>query len=331
MSVANDCNLPKENNQSRQSVLCGKLFTSENSYLIDSIPVGDLHYLQDHRIAGNVIYPAAGFCMAGIAVHRSLRSLEDKYEPMVLENLKFRRSLALSDHNSVVLRLRYKPGRSEFTVHSDHDDDHSEVTPHAVGMLAGTRAEVPSCDSHFSNLLTSCSEIINVSDFYQRLSQSGLGYGPYFKRIVDARVSRQSDQALTRISCHPELTTTGDQQTRQITLLDCAFQSLAAALDPGHFSLYVPSRIRELRFFDDLEPNLWCYACLTNTTNRAVVGDITIYNVDKRPLMDIRGLSCLKIPPNQIASCDAALDCQGVSSHHNSNLHLQSFSTGLRN
>ena len=107
--------------------------------------------------------------MAGIAVHRALRDSNDQHKPMLLENLKFRRTLSLSGDESAVLRVRYQPQRSEFTVHSDQDDDQGAQTPHALGSLGGTHLEIPERDRNFDRLLMRCSETIDVSDFLPAL------------------------------------------------------------------------------------------------------------------------------------------------------------------
>lgn len=327
MPVANAYSLPKENNSCRQPSVCGQPLAFEKSYWINAVPVSGMDYLRDHRVAGKVIFPAAGFTMAGIAVHQALRVPGDKHKPMALENLKFRRTLSLSDLDTTVLQLSYKPERSEFTVHSGDRDDLDSQTPHAVGMLTDTNPELPDFDSNFDTLFTRCFETIDVSNFYQRLSQSGLDYGPYFKRIVNLRVSRHTGEVVTRLSSHPGL----DMQAQSITLLDCAFQSLAAALETDHFNLYVPARIQALRVYADIEPDLWCYARLTNSSKRAVVGDITIFNTDKRVLTDIQGLRCLKIPQSQIRRCKAAVRWWEKPLQQNNSVHQQFSPTKLRN
>lgn len=323
MSLANVYALPKENNPGPLPVVCGQSLAMEKSCLIDCVPVSDQHYLQDHRVAGKVMYPAAGFVMAGITVHRALRAPASRHKPMVLENLKFRRALSLSSRDKTVLQLSYKPERGEFTVDSGRPDCSGTATLHAVGMLAGSNPELSACDNNLDALFRRCSETISVSHFYQRLSQSGLEYGSFFKRIVYAQVSRDTGEAVTRLSSHPGLTSPANQQARSITLLDGAFQSLAAVLETDQFNLYVPARIRTLRVNAGFEPNLFCYARLEKLTNRSIVGDITIFNAAKRVLLDIRGLSCLRIPQSKIERCNAAVNRQEKSPPENNNVHQQ--------
>ena len=330
MSVANEYALPNKNNSGSQSMVFGQSLAVDKPCLIDSISVSDQHYLKDHRVAGKVIYPAAGFTMAGISVQRALRGSEKKHKPMVLENLKFRRALTLSNCDKAVLQLSYKPERSEFTVDSGRPDNPDMAAPHAVGTLAGSVLKLPPFDSRLDTIFAKCSETIDVSYFYQCLSKSGLDYGPFFKRIAYARVSRDTGEAVTRLSSHPDLRTKANLQARSITLLDGAFQSLAATLETDQFNLYVPARIRALQVNADFEPDLFCYTRLTNSTNRAIIGDITIFNTASRVLLDIRDLRCLRIPQCQIARCNAGVKQQQQSPPENNNVRCQLAATAFR-
>ncbi|MGI9319327.1 MAG: polyketide synthase dehydratase domain-containing protein [bacterium] len=321
MLVAQDCSLPKENRPGHRPVASIKSFTFKKSYWIDSTSVSGLNYLRDHRVGGKIIYPAAGFSMAGIAVHQALPVAEGKPKPIVLEHLKFRRTLSLPDRDTTVLRLNYKPDRGEFTVHSDRSDDPGAMSPHAIGRLAAINLVSQASDTDFDSLFEKCCEEVDVRKFYQRLSRSGLDYGPFFKRIISARVSRHTGEAVTQLTSHPGLATIRDPWAQPITLLDSAFQSLAIALDTDKHHLYVPSRIRELRVYADFEPNLWCYTRILKSTNRAVVGDITLFNALGRPLIQIHGLLCLRIPRNQVAHCNGASELRDSQALRKNNFH----------
>jgi len=294
MSAVKACALATENNEYSRQLTSNQSVDSETLYWIDSVPINEQTYLHDHRVAGKAIYPAAGFSMAGVVVHQALRGSRNNQKTITLKDLKFRRTLSLSDVDPTVLQLSYRPRQDEFAVHSRRRDDSGPLTLHASGRLARTDSASSVSSVELKDMFARCCESVNVANFYQRLDQSGLHYGPFFQRIKLARVSRHTNEAVTRLAIHPELAMIQDLRAQSVTLLDSAFQSLAATLDMDNFELYVPLRIQSLIVHGDLCSDLWCYARLVNVTSRAVIGDITIFDLNGRALIEIRGLHCLR-------------------------------------
>jgi acyl transferase domain-containing protein len=321
MSVAKDCFLSLEKDPDLLPAVAGQSISAEKSLLIDTVPLSGLNYLRDHRVAGKIIYPAAGFAMAGLAVYQALQGSGNTIAPLQLEDIRFRRKLSPCRFGSTILRLEYKPDSSEFAVYSDHRYQFSgsgSAAQHASGKLAASSPKTPVSISDFEILYARCCESVDVNNLYQRLAQSGLNYGPFFRGIVEARISSSTGEAVTRIASHRGLTAIGDPWAQPITLLDSAFQSLAATLDTNNFNLYVPSRIRALRVYSDFEADLWCHAQLTKSSSRVVDGDLTLFNVDRRPILEIKGLRCLKVSLDNVARCHTADDWQQKPAANNS-------------
>jgi len=303
MLVAKDCAFPSKNRPDHQPMASGLSFDLHTSPWIDSFSVNGSGYLRDHRVDGKIIYPAAGFSMSGIAVHQILFGVEAEQQPIVLENLKFRHTLALPGKNPIVLGLSYQPEQREFGVHAISHTEPSNTRQLATGNLSASGSTMSDTRAALDELLERCSKVVDVEDFYHRLGQSGLEYGSFFKRIVGARVSRHTDEAITQLTRHPLLFTHNNHWASSITLLDSAFQSLAVALDTDKNHLYMPSRIRTLTACAEVEQDLWCYTRITKSTNRAVVGDISLFSVQGDPLIEIQGLLCMKIPRAGIEQC----------------------------
>jgi len=269
---------------------------ADKAYSISSFAVIDLNYLRHHRINGQVIYPAAGYSMAGISIHQILNSTQKNLGPLVLQNLKFRKPLSLEEDQTATLQLGYESSNGEFTVLSRGSKNSGQPVKHAVGQI--TESDTPSnqIGSGLDELQGNFKEYRSVDSFYQALRGSGLDYGTFFKRISSIRLNQKQDEALSKLDVHPELTNTSDRWAQRITLLDSAFQSLAATLKAADRNLYIPSRIQTLRILDDFESDLWCHARLVKSTSRSVVGDLTLFDVYGNRCVEISGLHCLKIP-----------------------------------
>ena len=296
MAAAKDCTSTSNKRSGSRPIASGRLIDFKKSYRIDTIPVTGSGYLRDHRVGGKIMYPAAGFSMAGIAVHEALSGSGNKQEAFSLENLKFRHTLTLSEKNSTDLRLSYRPDRSEFSVYGSTDGDTGQEQQLAVGTIAAANSKHSVAEIEINKLVTRFSDVVDVGEFYGRLGRSGLEYGPFFRGITEARTYQGSDESITKLSSHPCLHIFEDPWAQAVTLLDSAFQSLAVTLNIGEEHLYMPSRIRALKVSGKFEPDLWCYTRLVKSTNRAVVGDITLFNSRGKPIVEIDGLLCMKIP-----------------------------------
>lgn len=317
MSVAKDCALALENIQGHQSTASDHSHNIKESSWIDPFSVSGSSYLRDHRVEEKIIYPAAGFSMAGIAVHQALAGAGDKQQAFTLEDLTFRHTLTISRGDSTFLGLSYDPEKSEFAVRCSHDSRSGSPTTFAVGNISRKKPLRSGAQVDLDCLLTRCSNVVDVDGFYQRLSQSGLDYGPFFRRIISARVSGHTGEAVTRLKSHPRLVALTDQWADPITLLDSAFQSLAVALDTNRDHLYMPSRIRALHIHAELEQDLWCHTRLVRSTSRAVVGDITLLNAHGQPLMEIHGLLCMKVPRRSSKYCNSSSEWRNGSTMRN--------------
>ena len=294
--AGNAWDIPKEGAQHTGLLTSYQSSTSESICSIDPVLVRGQSYIKDHRVIGNIIYPAAAFCIAGSKVHQALGGSRNKQRAITLKNLKFRRALLLLPNDSKVLCLSYDSLQNKFAVHTQADDEPFGSTLHTSGSLAHTNVCSPDCQIKVDEILDRCRESLDVADFYQRLHRSGLEYGPYFQRIHCLQVSRSTNEVVARLIAHPDLIADRDPWAHSVTLLDSAFQSLAATLDIDGSELFVPMRIKELHIYGDFYSDLWCYAQKVNSNARTVTGDIRLIDTNGRKIAEIKGLQCLRKP-----------------------------------
>lgn len=269
---------------------------SETPYWVSSVSISRSTYLRDHRVGGQVIYPAAGYGAAALALQRAMRGTRHDTKPIVLEDLEFHRVLPLADSQKVVLRLMYEPNRQEIIVTSRRSGASDTVTQRAIGRWVAPSTESESPRADYGQLFLRCREEVDVARFYQRLRRIGFEYGPLFQCIDRAWVNHSECEALAWLSVRPEIAASNDSWAKSITLLDGAFQTLSVAIAEATVNHYIPVRIRKLRILRELDRDAWCHAQVTRQPSRIFAGDITIFNSNNEPAIEVVGLRYVKLP-----------------------------------
>ncbi|WP_348534427.1 SDR family NAD(P)-dependent oxidoreductase, partial [Kitasatospora sp. GP82] len=150
----------------------GLLFTTRLS--VQSHP-----WLADHVVMGSVLLPGTAFLELAIRAG-------DEVDCDAVEELTLAAPLVLPEHGGVHLQLRVasadENGRRTFTVRSRYEgaDDTSWVR-HATGVLAAR-------EQHAFDLDTSIwpptgAEPVDLAGLYERMADSGFGYGPVFQGL----------------------------------------------------------------------------------------------------------------------------------------------------
>ena len=134
---------------------------------------------------------------------------------------------------------------------------------------------------------------MKASDFYRRLREVGLDFGPAFRGID--RLWRRDGEALARIRSTEAVTHARSRYGLHPALLDACFQSLSAALPPARSdesgTLYLPVRIERFRVRLASLPT-WSHARLVEQGGNSVVGDLEILDESGTVLVEITGFRC---------------------------------------
>ena len=138
--------------------------------------------------------------------------------------------------------------------------------------LDATQAERPK-SLDLSKLEASCPETATPEDFYRKMEELGLNYGPKFQTIASLRYSKEAVVA--------QLKTVGDIRGFTIppTLLDGALHCLAVGLlRDDDENLYLPVGIGRCSVFQPIESEVWCYAQWKQSEGKLRTADITLMN-----------------------------------------------------
>ncbi|MGH8290027.1 MAG: SDR family NAD(P)-dependent oxidoreductase [Steroidobacteraceae bacterium] len=196
--------------------------------------------LADHKVAGAVVFPAAGFlemALAAAAAHRPGATY-------AIEDLEIVSALVLEPDRSKLVRLRVDADDGTFTIRSRDRAAEGEWRTHVLGRLVEDAVPAPAEPL----TLPSRAPDVVANAHYERAHSMGLEYGPAFQSVTGVWLAdAESFGALTLPECvadgadryllHPSIFDGALQ-----LLLDCA--AAREALKPGEPPpTYLPVRI----------------------------------------------------------------------------------------
>jgi NADPH:quinone reductase-like Zn-dependent oxidoreductase/NAD(P)-dependent dehydrogenase (short-subunit alcohol dehydrogenase family)/acyl carrier protein len=245
---------------------------------LSKVGIDTHHYLNDHRVQGSIVFPAAAYLeMARAAATELLGS-----GSVVLSGVAFQEAMILSGTGGRMLQLVSCPtagGSASFQIYSSSanlNGSHEGAgwTLHASGDL---RVESPAAGrcakEQFSleEIRARCGRRIDAAELYASLKDAGLEYGPDFQGVAqlwcghreslgEVRLPRQSDASGAA---------RGESDATWVhpALLDSCLQVLAGALpeigDKAARKLtYLPVGVASLRFFAQLGARLFSLCVL---------------------------------------------------------------------
>lgn len=243
-----------------------------------------LPYLKDHRVQGQVVFPAAAYvemCFGAAAVLF-------KGKPAMVEDIDFQTALFLSESEKpVCLQWSHDPREASLTISSTRDG--MAWTTHAAGRLsAGIATEAV---TSIEALRAACVDEVAGETSRRAFAEAGLDFGPAFSGIET--VYRRDGEALGRVVLPAGL----EAEKYQIHpgLLDACFQVLPHAL-PGEFAgerrLFLPVQVERVRFFARPGEVVWSHARLVRYGGRTLLGNIDILDEAGRLLISVDGYRC---------------------------------------
>ncbi|MGA5133015.1 type I polyketide synthase [Streptomyces olivoreticuli] len=191
-------------------------------------------WLADHAALGTVLVPGAAF------VELALRAA-DEVGCARIEELTLEVPLALPERGAVQVQLSVgapdTTGRRELDIHSRTEDATVDAlwVRHATGVLAMAQGPAPDALTAWP---PAGARPVPVEDFYERVADTGYGYGPTFRGLraawrvgdeIHAEVAllEEQEQAAARFGLHP-------------ALLDAALHPAALLDGPGSGELRLP-------------------------------------------------------------------------------------------
>jgi acyl transferase domain-containing protein/NADPH-dependent curcumin reductase CurA/acyl carrier protein len=257
-------------------------------------------FLSHHEVFGRVIVPAAALfdqalaaCRAALSPGRpSIRDVTVS-APLVLEEPRRVETVLSAAEGQDASRTQ------AFELYSaplaEQDGTQVAWTLHARGTLESAAEPPQLMAQSFAQVRASCAETLDVSEFYGRFDEIGLGFGPAFRSVVE--LSLGDGEALARVALKDGIASEGDPWILHGALLDSCFQcSRVLALQRGLDDLYLPVGVEQVIADAPAGSSVWCHARLrpTQGDGRVLLGDLDLYDSSGRWIASVRGLQGLR-------------------------------------
>ncbi|MEO7358685.1 MAG: polyketide synthase dehydratase domain-containing protein, partial [Gemmatimonadaceae bacterium] len=225
-------------------------------------------FLNDHRILGRPLFPAAGYLeLALAAAHEVMGDA-----PVELRDISLREALWLPEDGTATVQVILTPEADQAqTVHvfsrrqMTADTDAQAWHLHASGRIIAERSSpLPTrASDSLAEARARCTTAVDVADYYGSLRKFSAEYGPAFRGIV--QLSQAQGEALAQISLPENLRIAGSAYCLHPALLDACLQLAVAAKDfaktpDQHCDLvYLPIGIGRVRVYQHGLTDVWCH------------------------------------------------------------------------
>ncbi|KAJ5374373.1 Acyl transferase/acyl hydrolase/lysophospholipase [Penicillium concentricum] len=209
----------------------------------------ELPWLLDHKIQGNIVFPAAGYLAMALEASIQLNVGEEKVARYVLRDVAIQSALVLNETSAVeVMVSLQKSTHDQENLHNFHIYSISEEnrwTEHCTGWVGRMKSigasgdGVEETDGYATVPLGTevhGISVIDVAKFYEKLQNFGLEYGPCFANMTKAHVT-QDGACFAEITVPDTLSVMPASFQHELLVhpctLDSIFQTIFAALPPG--------------------------------------------------------------------------------------------------
>jgi acyl transferase domain-containing protein len=275
--------------------------SSGTHYWEASISAAWPSYLNDHRVRGTVVLPAASYLeMALSAANEAFGDAS-----YVIERVEFKKALFLSEENLQKIQTTLAvetPGKVSFKIFSSSDDETNSNpvwTLNASGTIRfdKTNTQSPVAQPALEESKAQLQNICSSEDHYSALLKLGLEYGPSLHGVQ--QLWRKDNEAIASLRLAEELETESDLYLIHPVLLDASFQVLAFLVPQApEGTTYLPVSLDTLRVYNRPISSLWCRVVSRNNTSEEAdifKGDVYILNEDGQTVLEAEGLSFQKL------------------------------------
>uniref|UniRef100_UPI000E3248F9 SDR family NAD(P)-dependent oxidoreductase n=1 Tax=Steroidobacter cummioxidans TaxID=1803913 RepID=UPI000E3248F9 len=201
---------------------------SRQSYT--AVFTGDEFFLRDHKVQGHKVLPAVAYLeMARAAVDRASPSSEQG-QILELRHTAWLQPIAIASPKEVVIALYLNdsdPTEIDFEIHSaDAEAAHCQGQARWIASQAAPAIDLPQLRAQMT------SGPLEVHEFYDRFTQSGINYGPAHRAITGLHLG--DGQLLAQLTLPSVVEASQRAYVLHPSLMDCALQGCMALIgEPG--------------------------------------------------------------------------------------------------
>ncbi|MBI3878807.1 MAG: thioester reductase domain-containing protein [Verrucomicrobia bacterium] len=246
-------------------------------------------WLNDHRVQGHMVFPAAGYLDLGLSTARELHG----DVPLQLEDVEFSKPLFIpAGEESPIIQTTHDDADNSFRIHSRIGGNTSAWSLNAAGKHRPLGHRPPSAIEAREAVMARCPAQLTGAEFYERMQAFGLFFGPLFQGVQ--RVWLGNDESVGEIALPEKLDRELSRCAFHPALLDSCLQVTAAALlqqvAATEGRLFLPVHLERLRLFAPVTGHLWTHTRLVERGPHAVVFDLFITDDAGRLVAELRGM-----------------------------------------
>lgn len=235
-------------------------------------------WLPDHEVMGQVVVPGAAFVEMALAAANDSR----------IEEIVFEQPLRPTSRTSLQTIIRSEGDQKTIETYSAAVGNGEWSRNFTAKIVQAKTDSLPIID--LNDLKTTCDQVVAPQEFYQKMQDIGLNYGPKFQTISSLRYSQNA------VLSHLE--TNGDIRGFRIAppLLDGALHSLAVGLlqeDDEH--LFLPVGIDGFQCYADVDQDVWCHAVWQENEGKVRIANLTLFAESGDVIAQIDGLKVQQI------------------------------------
>ncbi|MEM9291840.1 MAG: beta-ketoacyl synthase N-terminal-like domain-containing protein [Acidobacteriota bacterium] len=280
------------------------------------VSVESFPFLDDHRVQGAVVIPAAAYLELLLEVVEADFGADPRPH---LTEVAVHRAAFVPDHGELDLLLTFEPGagggadgggfRIEAISSGGSEEDARLCCSGRVRYGQGLAAE----DGRLEPPAPEAPRFGPARDgetYYRELAELGLDYGPAHRGIAEIRAGR--GEAISHIDVPPELASEVADYRLHPAILDAAWQTLAAAI-PTELSAsgdrvpWLPVGLERFSLQRPPAGSVVCHARLhplseSEGDGHRLRGDVLLFDGEGRPVAQCRGLTVQRIdgaPPRR--------------------------------
>jgi acyl transferase domain-containing protein/acyl carrier protein len=243
------------------------------------------HYLADHRVNGEVLFPATGYLEMAQAALRQLGP-EERWG---LEEVEWVSALTLEGDQESTVQLALVPlagGHYAWRVSSQVG---GKWRLHAEGkarQLAPPEGE----PEQISAVRARCPEVMSASAHYGQLAGRGVEYGPRFQGIRQLWLGER--EALAEVALPSALAGESSRYHVHPALLDSCLQVAVSALREPEESAgtWLPVGVASVRLHQPFGRELISHACVREVQGRWMTADVRIRDASGALVVEALGL-----------------------------------------
>jgi acyl transferase domain-containing protein/threonine dehydrogenase-like Zn-dependent dehydrogenase/acyl carrier protein len=254
---------------------------------ISELSFGALPFLEDHHVAGAVIFPGAGYVELAVAARDALTGSPS----CSIEDLEFKVALPLGADTPARLSATIAPDSSVLSIHRESDGGDPVLCARAKMYSSG---RVPN-EVDIEALRRRLTEEVSPDALYASLAKRGLRYGPRFRSVRSLHRSTAASGEVLAGLVLPEGVDAAAYHLHPV-LLDGAFQSLIASVDEGPREDLIPVGIERIHFIGGSSAVAYSHGRIIRADADGVTGDLTLMADDGTVIAQVFGFTCRFLP-----------------------------------